>query len=196
LNLIVYAVLALAVMGMIGTGVYKVKQWGAEEVRAEWTEANRKAEAEAAKIRQERAAEGQKSSIALQQAEKEARTYAERWKTARNALREVPLAVCSDAQPTPASAATATVASRTGGLRLTYGFLRQYDGAWTGEGGKPVFGDPAGAPEGAPAAGAASARGLDEALDTHAENARRCSENTRQLTGLIGLIERLRAGGR
>ena len=34
-NLIVYAVLALAVMGMIGTGVYKVKKWGADEVRQE-----------------------------------------------------------------------------------------------------------------------------------------------------------------
>ena len=36
---IVYALLALAVMGAIGTGVYKVKQWGANEVRAEWNEA-------------------------------------------------------------------------------------------------------------------------------------------------------------
>ena len=35
MNLILYAVLALAVMGMIGTGVYKVKQWGGNEVRAE-----------------------------------------------------------------------------------------------------------------------------------------------------------------
>lgn len=34
-SLVLYAVLALAVMGMIGTGVYKVKQWGGDEVRAE-----------------------------------------------------------------------------------------------------------------------------------------------------------------
>ena len=33
---IVYAFLALALMGAIGTGVYKVKQWGANEVRLEW----------------------------------------------------------------------------------------------------------------------------------------------------------------
>jgi len=49
-NLILYAVLALAVMGMIGTGVYKVKKWGGDEVRQEWQEseaAARKREAEA-----------------------------------------------------------------------------------------------------------------------------------------------------
>ena len=46
MQIIVYAVLALAVMGMIGTGVYKVKQWGGNEVRAEWNQANEKARAE------------------------------------------------------------------------------------------------------------------------------------------------------
>lgn len=35
-TIIVYALIAIAVMGMIGTGVYKVKQWGGNEVRAEW----------------------------------------------------------------------------------------------------------------------------------------------------------------
>ena len=48
MNLILYAVLALAVMGMVGTGVYKVKQWGGDEVRAEWNDANEKARAEEA----------------------------------------------------------------------------------------------------------------------------------------------------
>lgn len=48
-TLIVYALIALAVMGMVGTGVYKVKQWGGNEVRAEWETdkaAARKREAE------------------------------------------------------------------------------------------------------------------------------------------------------
>lgn len=48
MNIIVYVVLALAVMGMIGTGVYKVKQWGGDEVRAEWNAANAKARADEA----------------------------------------------------------------------------------------------------------------------------------------------------
>lgn len=38
MNLLLYGLLTLAVMGMVGTGVYKVKQWGANEVRAEWQE--------------------------------------------------------------------------------------------------------------------------------------------------------------
>ena len=48
MQIIIYAVLALAIMGTIGTGVYKVKQWGGNEVRAEWNAANEKARAEEA----------------------------------------------------------------------------------------------------------------------------------------------------
>ena len=70
MQIIVYAVLALAVMGMIGTGVYKVKQWGAEEVRVEWNQANeqaRKREAEAsAKAAQDLAAERAKKKVVIQ----------------------------------------------------------------------------------------------------------------------------------
>lgn len=42
-NLLLYGMVALAILGTIGAGVYKVKQWGADEVRTEWAEANRKA---------------------------------------------------------------------------------------------------------------------------------------------------------
>ena len=35
MQLIAYGLLALALLGAIGTGVYKVKQWGGDEVRAE-----------------------------------------------------------------------------------------------------------------------------------------------------------------
>ena len=48
MGLLAYGILALAVMGMVGTGVYKVKQWGGNEVRAEWSAANEKARAEEA----------------------------------------------------------------------------------------------------------------------------------------------------
>ncbi len=40
-SLLLYGILALSILAAIGTGVYKVKQWGADEVRAEWSEANR-----------------------------------------------------------------------------------------------------------------------------------------------------------
>lgn len=36
---IAYVMIALAVMGAIGTGVYKVKQWGASEVQVKWDQA-------------------------------------------------------------------------------------------------------------------------------------------------------------
>ena len=54
MSIIVYVVLALAVMGGIGVGVHKVKKWGGDEVRAEWNQANEKA----------RAAEAEKSAAA------------------------------------------------------------------------------------------------------------------------------------
>ena len=47
-SLILYAVLAIAILGMVGIGIAKVKAWGANEVRAEWKaaeEAQRKKEA-------------------------------------------------------------------------------------------------------------------------------------------------------
>ena len=48
MQLIAYGLLALALLGAIGTGVYKVKEWGADEVRQEWAQANEKARAEEA----------------------------------------------------------------------------------------------------------------------------------------------------
>ena len=47
-GILAYAIAAIVLLGMVGTGVYKIKQWGANEVRAEWAavnEAARKAEA-------------------------------------------------------------------------------------------------------------------------------------------------------
>jgi len=40
-GLLAYLIAGIVLAGLIGTGVYKVKQWGANEVRAEWAEANR-----------------------------------------------------------------------------------------------------------------------------------------------------------
>ena len=38
-NLVFYAILAIAIMGMIGAGVSRVKQWGANEVQTKWDQA-------------------------------------------------------------------------------------------------------------------------------------------------------------
>lgn len=55
MGILAYGILAMALMGMIGTGVYKVKEWGADEVRQEWQQATLKAksEAEAERARQD-----------------------------------------------------------------------------------------------------------------------------------------------
>ena len=44
MNLLLYGLVALAIMASIGTGVHFVKQWGGNEVRAEWKQANARAE--------------------------------------------------------------------------------------------------------------------------------------------------------
>ena len=48
MSLLAYAAAAIVLLGMVGTGIYKVKQWGGNEVRAEWNAANEKARAEEA----------------------------------------------------------------------------------------------------------------------------------------------------
>jgi hypothetical protein len=80
----------------------------------------------------------------------------------------------------------------SGGPLLTWGFVLDFDAAWTGADGEPVFGAAAGRPEAA-AAGAASPYSPDDALDVHGANARRCSEDRRELGSLIEKLERAQA---
>ena len=170
---------------------------GEASKQAEWSAANAKAEAEATRLRLEREAEARKTVAALHNAETEARNATERWKAARIALGRTPLAVCPTPQPAAPDAATGTVASPDrpdAGIRLTFAYVLLHDRAWTGPDGQPVFGG-AGEPAApSPASGAASPYGLDQLLENHAENASRCSENSRQLSALIALIRRLRGG--
>lgn len=64
MSLIAYGLIALAILGAIGTGVYKVRESGKESVRLEWAEANKKAaEAAAAKDEENRKAK-EKADVA------------------------------------------------------------------------------------------------------------------------------------
>ena len=71
MSILVYAFAAIAIMGMIGTGVYKVKEWGADEVRQEWAAANLKAKAESeariSKAADDLAAERKKRKIVIRE---------------------------------------------------------------------------------------------------------------------------------
>ena len=79
-----------------------------------------------------------------------------------------------------------------GPVRFSWQFVSLWDRAWTGQAGKPVLPDPVAA-SGADA-DSLSPFGPREVLDSHAENASRCSTDRRSLNGLIDQIEHLRAG--
>ena len=182
---------AIALLGMLGTAVWKIRESGKDVVRLEWAAANLKADEDARELMLQRREDGRDAAILLITSNLAGKESDRKWQEARNALRDTTLAVCPTPRPGEKDAATTIVASPDRGLRLTYSFLRLYDGAWTGQDGKPVFGDPRGASEAAPAPSAPSARSLGDALDTHAENAHRASENSRQQNKLIDLIRKL-----
>ena len=190
-SLIVYAVLALAILGTLTGIAWKIRESGKDAVRLEWAEANRQAQEAADLERAARGAEGRKATIALQQAEGKAKTYETRWKALRRSQANAVLATCPSINPPVDKSATGAVASPQpdSGLRLTPSFVLLWDAAWTGPDGEPLWPHPAGAAEGTSAADPVEPQTV---LDTHAENASRCSANSRQLAKLINLIERLR----
>ncbi len=189
-SILLYGLLALAILTTLSGIAYAIRESGKESVRVEWAAANAKAAAEAEAARKTREAEARKSIVALQNAQTEARNHENRWKALRRATTNAGLASCPDTRPRPENASTAVVeTSGADSVLLTPAFVRLYDNAWTGSEGQPVFPDPAGTPETTPAARSVSP---GEVLDVHAENASRCSENARQLGKLISLIERLR----
>lgn len=192
-GILAYLLAGIALVGMLSGLAWKIRESGKDAIRLEWGEANRKAEEAAAVLAAERALEGRKAAIALQQAEKEARTNAERWRQARNALRDVPFAVCRTPRPASPDAASASVEAPRpdSGLLLTWAYVLLHDRAWTGPAGGPVFSHPAGTVAATATPGAASSYGLDQLLENHQANAERCSENARQLGALIALIKQL-----
>lgn len=190
-SLIAYALLALVLLGTLSGIAWKILEFGKDAIRVEWAEANRMAQEVADAERAAREAEARKSVAALQNAEKEARNHAERWRKAQNALRDVPLAVC----PAPSAPPGDAVAAPSGAsveppglaLRLTPAFVLLYDATWTGPAGEPLWPHPGGSASGAVAADSVEP---EELLNVHAENAARCSENARRQKALIDLIKK------
>lgn len=195
-TILVCLIAAAAVLG----GLYAIYETidsrgyerGQAAVRAEWREANKKAEAEEEDARKERARIAESLAADLEAANGRARDADARWRRERAARSGQPLAVCD----VPAQPQTAGVGSVSPSLRLdtaihfTVGFLREYDSAWTDQSGQPVWPDPGGPVK---ETAAASSIGPSELLGTHGENAARCSADRRQLNSLISTIEQLRA---
>ena len=195
-SLLIYGLVALAVMGTLSAitfGIYaKGREAGMLTVQTAWDAANRKAAAEAEKLRLARESEAKKVVAAQQETERKARDYEAKWRQARNALRDVPLAIPSCPLPTAPGAPAGDPGKPSGQLQLTYGFLRFYDGAWTGAKGESVLvdtGEPASWPE---PAGAAQPVGLEGLLENFQINASRCSEDRRNYGALVDLIKKLR----
>ena len=190
-GLLAYGLLALAILATLSGIGWKIRESGKDAIRVEWAEANRLAQEAADRLTAERTMEARKSVIGMQQAERKAKTYETRYNALRRAQASAVLATCPSINPPVDKSATGAVASPQpdSGLRLTPSFVLLWDAAWTGPDGEPLWPHPAGAAEGTSAADPVEPQTV---LDTHAENASRCSANSRQLAKLINLIERLR----
>lgn len=76
---------------------------------------------------------------------------------------------------------------------LNWGWVRDYDAAWTGAAGESLFGDRPGAARATQPAGSPSPYGLAEVSERHAGNAAKCSRAIRQLNELIDVLDALEA---
>lgn len=189
--LLAIAVCIVAIRGYLNDIEARGHKLGKAEVQAAWDEANRAAQAEERRKRLEREGIVAEQQTLLEALNLTAAYWEQQWKEARNAQRrnKTPMVVCPASTDVAASGASGAVAGPALEPRLTVGFVRLYDTAWTGTDGKPLFGDPAAGE--AAGAGAASPYGADELLDTHQENARRANICRRDLNSLMDTIERL-----
>lgn len=184
-----YAIVLLLILSALAGLYWKVHHDGFEQGKAEtlnlWSAENRKAEEVESAARKIRDLESSKAAAAIASASNKARDFESRWRALRAANPVLAQVECG------ANVAVVPIAVGDGsdGLRLllTTDFLRFYDTVWTDQDGKPIFGD-TGVVTGAPVATVT----IDALLDTHAENASRCSQNSRQLNSLIDLLTILR----
>ena len=186
-----YAAAAAALLAALG-GIYGLGyKAGADKVQTQWLQANALAEEASRKSRLAREDESRKAANLLAATDRKAREADARWRAERAKRKPLAVAACpASAGPVDSSAPDTGQYRPADGIRFTPAGLGLWDAAWTGEEGEPVFGDP-----GSIAAGAVESTTplptLEDAVDTHAENASRCSENRRQLVSLIELIQKL-----
>ena len=204
-GLIIYAVMALAILGALA-GLYALvdNSWetsagiekGEANITAKWEKENREAEVEAKK--QRRASELLAAELARQLivAEGDAEDYArqleqERAKRKREG-RPLAFADCSKPNQTGGTEnATPNKTDVTLTLRLSWDFVREWDAGHTDQTGKPVFGiQPGGAAPGEQA-NSASPLTLDDALSNHNSESKLCSGDRRRLNALTNKIRKL-----
>lgn len=197
MNVYVKLALVLGIITALAGAVWWVDDNGFDrgtaKAEARWAAADRKAEAEKAKDRAAALRIIRDQAAALMRATENATQSNQQWQEARNAARRnrTPLAVCTE--PTPANEASPASVAQRDSPALTWEFVRLYDTAWTGKAGESVFtGRPVAAGE-VVSAGAASPYTVDDVIDTHGENAKRCSADRRRLDALVDALDKLEA---
>lgn len=203
-GLIVYLVLALAVVGALGAIYHgidsRAEERGELKVQARWDAQNAKDAERARQRRDDQLATARRHSEQLHLAQAEAAANEQLWREAREEGRRngTALAVCTKGKGAAnAGGSNAGPRADDGGgldLRLTWQFVGLWDSAWTGPDGKPVHGDPGGVLARAQSAdpAAPSPYGPDDVLDNHKANADACSADRRLLARLTALIKDLR----
>lgn len=208
-------IICIAVLGIVAAIVITVRHWvveygesqfssGAASVQAKWD----KAKLESVALERAR---NEEVGVALDilaknvaSAEAKAVKHESNFEEAKREARRLGIALdgCSiegqDPAPNRAARGVAGVDSTPGirapgvasaapHTRLTWEFVRQFDGGWTGLDGKPVSEAPARG-EGAERAGPFAPYSLADAVDVAGENAISCSADRRSLDALIRSI--------
>lgn len=204
-GLIIYAVMALAILGALA-GLYALvdNSWetsagierGEANKQAEWVKANREAQAAADELKHGDELLAQQKAAELLKANQDAEGYkrkyeAERAQRKREKHPQV-FANCSKQQNTGGSnEQQAKDTDVTPTLRLSWGFVREWDGAWTGQTGQPVFGLQLGGTGAGEQPDTPSPLSIDDLSDNHAANAALCSTDRRRLNALTDKIKAL-----
>lgn len=199
-SILLYLVLALAILGILAGIAYKIRQSGYDAAMLEVAERDRKAQeqedARRAKL-EETALAASKAAIRNEQ---NALLTNQAWQETRNAIRRTgrPLIVveCNAPPEEPPATGVARAPARTADprLRLSWELVSLWDSAWTGEDGQPLFaGDlQRGGVAAGGDAGATSPYDPDDLVDNHGANAKACSTVARRLNALTKKIRMLR----
>ena len=188
-SILLYAVAAIAILGILSGIAYKIRESGKDSVRVEWAAANAKAQEQQQAREMAAALIARTAAGELAAAQQKGAEYAAKWRKARAEVSK-PLASCPTASPRDATRPDEGKPS-TGGLRFSWRFVSLYDRSWTGKTGEPVLPDPTPGTVSDP--DTPSPIGAEAVLDNHAANADLCSSDRRKLDALITQIEKLRA---
>ena len=191
---VILAIVATTAAVLIGT-YHQGKGAGRLEVQSRWDADKIARAAKTAALEQDLSdalKEGEERRVALSA---QARTHEDNWRRERREARNRGdvLAACEDGARGNAAPGIRQAGDGGGAprIRLTWSFVRQYDGAWSGADGQPVS-PLAGRDLGAERARALAPYGIDDVLDVAGENAISCSRDRRELARLI---DRIKAAG-